>query len=496
MGIEIDRDEFEAGEYTRFEERLEACLAALRELLERPGFGVGPPTVGAELELFLVDADGRPLAKNAAILEEADDRRVTLEVDRFNLELNPTPTSLAGTPLGELGREMAEVVAGVRRAAEVHGGRVAMVGILPTLRDEDLRRSAITDALRYRALDKAVRRLRQDPIQVRIEGDDPQPLELVRDHVALEGANTSFQVHLRVDPDRFAAAWNAAEMATAPVLAAAGNSPLFLGRRLWAETRVALFEQAVDDRDEAGRGRRVPRVAFGTRWAREGVVELFEEGVRLHEPLLPILSDEDPLAVVRAGGLPRLDELRLHQGTVWRWNRAIYDAGFGGHVRVELRALPAGPTFTDMLANAAFLLGLTLAVLPRAPGWLRTFPFARAHANFYRAARSGLAAELDWPRPGDGRLERRGAGELVRRLLPEAGRALEAAGVDPGEAGRLLVVVDERVASGQTGAVWQRRTFDAVEPRLGRDAALRALLDRYLELSASDRPVHTWPVEG
>jgi hypothetical protein len=181
---------------------------------------------------------------------------------------------------------------------------------------------------------------------------------------------------------------------------------------------------------------------------------------------------------------------------VWRWNRPVYDASVGGHLRLELRALPAGPTIADMLANAAFLLGVILAVTPRVGGWLAAFPFARAHANFYAAARFGLGAELHWPAPDGQGLLPVGAAELAGRLLPEAGEALEAAGVDGGEAGRLLAVVGERLAAGQTGSVWQRRGLDALQPRLGRDRALHELLERYLELSASDQPVHTWPVAG
>jgi hypothetical protein len=193
--------------------------------------------------------------------------------------------------------------------------------------------------------------------------------------------------------------------------------------------------------------------------------------------------------------VPRLDELRLHQGTVWRWNRAIYDSGFGGHLRIEMRPLPAGPTVTDMLANAAFLLGLTLALAPDAGTWTRQLLFARAHANFYDAARLGLETELEWP-GGDGASQRVGAAELVRRLLPEARRGLVEAGVDPEEAERLLGVIGDRVAAGQTGAVWQRRTLAALEEKTDRDQALPELLERYLELQATGDPVHTWPVEG
>jgi hypothetical protein len=180
------------------------------------------------------------------------------------------------------------------------------------------------------------------------------------------------------------------------VLAVAGNSPTFLGHRLWEETRVALFKQAVDDRDAAGRSsRRVSRVAFGTGWTTAGALELLAESARLHEPVLPVLGPERPLALVEAGRLPALDELRLHQGTVWRWNRAIYDPAAGGHLRIELRALPAGPTVVDMLANAAFALGLTLALAPEAGRWTRRLAFQQAHHNFYRAAQLGLGPS--WP---------------------------------------------------------------------------------------------------
>ena len=318
-----------------------------------------------------------------------------LEIDRFNLELNLTPAPLAGRPFAAFASELEQALSIVRRAAAWQDGRVVMVGILPTLRADDLRLAALSDAARYRALNHGLRRLRQAPFRIRIDGADP--LELAADDVGLEGANTSFQVHLRVDPDRFADHFNAAQLATGPVLAVAGNSPTFLGHRLWEETRVALFKQAVDDRDAAGRSsRRVSRVASGTGWTTAGALELLAESARLHEPVLPVLGPERPLALVEAGRLPALDELRLHQGTVWRWNRAIYDPAAGGQAAAE-------------------------------------------------------------------------------------------------EAGRLLEVVEARVAAGQTGAAWQRQALAALEPRLGRERALTAMLERYLELQWAGDPVHTWP---
>ena len=493
MGTSIDREAFDEVDDARFQERLEQCLSTLGELLERPGFGVGPVTLGAELELFLVDGAARPLQHNQAVRAAAADARVNLELDRFNLELNATPTLLAGQPFTALGEELRLLLGRVAEAARAHGGRPVLVGILPTLRRADLGARVISDLPRYRALNSRLRGLHHDPFHLRIAGADP--LELASDDVALEGAATSFQVHLRVDPDAFARSYNAAQAATAPVLAVAGNSPTLLGHRLWEETRIPLCKQSIDDRDGRGLRRGLARVAFGTGWLRGGPLGLFAEGVQLHQPLLPVLGDHDPLARGDEGHAPPLEELRVHQGTVWRWNRAVYDPACRGHLRIEMRALPSGPTVIDMLANAAFLVGLSLWLAEQDPSWTYALSFERAEHGFYRAAQHGLAAELTWPLGHGGRLCTRPAAELVPELLPAAWDGLVRAGVAAAEADRLLGVIAARVATGQTGAVWQCRTLATLEPRLGRERALAAMLERYLECAATDQPVHTWPTE-
>src|SRR5512132_1206537 len=491
MGTDIDQESFQEADYAQFERRLQECLATLGRLLERPGFGVGPVTLGAELELFLVDAAARPLLGNQAVRARTGDRRVTLELDRFNLELNATPTLLAGRPFTALGEELRLLLDRVAAVAAEHGGRVALVGILPTLRRPDLQPGVMTELPRYRALDRGLRRLRQVPFHIRVAGADP--LELASDDVALEGANTSFQVHLRVDPAAFTHTYNAVQLATAPVLAVAGNSPTFLGHRLWEETRIALCKQSIDDRDGRGLRRRPARVAFGTGWLREGPLALFAEGVRLHQPLLPVLGDQHPLAGEDRWQAPPLEELRLHQGTVWRWNRAIYDPASGGHLRIEMRALPAGPTVTDMLANAALLIGLSRWLAAQDQQWTYRLSFERAEHGFYRAAQHGLAAELTWPVGDNGWLRTLPAAKLVPELLPAARQGLVDGGVAAEEADRLLGVIAARVRSGQTGAVWQRRMLATLEPRLGREGALAVMLERYLACAATDQPVHTWP---
>lgn len=496
MGLEIDRASFEEEEYQRFAERLEECLGALAEVMARPGFGAGEPTIGAELELCLVDGAGAPLPINRAVLAGTDDPRITLEIDRFNLEINARPTLLAGSPFRALTDELEGALAEIRRAAAPHGAGLATIGILPTLHAKDLGADALTDARRYQALSHSIRRMRRQRFHVRIEGEDT--LDVACGDVAMEGANTSFQVHLRVAPEAFCAAYNAAQLATAPALAIAGNAPTLLGQRLWDETRIALFRQSVDERSDVSGDDdwRPARVSFGHGWAREGAFELFAEAVSVHEPLLPVCSDEDPIAVVRAGGVPKLAELRLHHGTVWRWNRAVYDATGSGHVRIEMRALPSGPTVADMTANAAFLLGLTLGLMPEARALTCRMTFGQARRNFYAAARHGLDAELLWPsdRAPSPRPVR--AAELIPRLLPLAERGLVGAGVDAAEAARALEIIARRAARGITGARWQRYVLAEEEQQKPRGEALRAMFARYRAESDTGRPVHEWASAG
>ena len=492
MGQDIEQSEFGAEDFERYGRRLEQGLRALKEVLARPGFGRGEPSIGAELEFFLVDAQGDPLCRNEAVLAAAADDRCTVELDRFNLECNASPRPLAGRPFTALREELEQLVGKLQGGAQSEGGRVVMVGILPTLRESDFRGNAetMTDVPRFRALSAGVRRLRQSSFEIRIDGDDP--LTYFADDVTVEGANTGFQVHLRVDPERFVDLYNAVQIATGPVLAAASNSPIFLGHRLWQETRIALFKQAVDERHESWDAWRPPRVSLGNGWVREGAFELFEETVTLHAPLLPVVGDEDPMAVVRTGGVPRLDEVRLHHGTVWRWNRGIYDPKGGGHLRVEMRALPAGPTIVDMLANAAFHLGIALG-LQEEVDWMTTaLPFKYAERNLYRGAQFGLGATLLWPSRKPPSPRPVPAAALCIELLPVARRGLLAGGVDEEEIDALLAVIEERVRTRRTGADWQLGALARHEERMERPDALRAMLADYLEAQATGEPVHTW----
>jgi hypothetical protein len=492
LGTEIQQDRFTDNDFTAFRERLQQDLKALDIVLARPAFGQGTRSIGAELELFLIDERGRPLPISRAVVDAAATPFVGPEMGEFDIELSTPPVRLAGAPFSALRSSMHEAIGVIRARARSRGARIVAVSILPTFRRKDFHPGTITDLSRYRALAAGLCRLRRAPFRISIDGDEP--LELVCHDVAMEAANTAFQVHVRAAPAEFARVFNAAMMMTAPVLAASGNSPTFLGHRLWEETRVMLFRQAGDDRppDKNAKLPLPARIDFGSGWVRDGAAELFKESVALHEPILPVCSDEDALSCARSGGVPSLSELRLHHGTVWKWNRPVYDPEDGGHLRVELRALPAGPSLDDMLANAAFLVGGILALAPDVDEMLPAFPFALAERNFYRAARFGLEAELAWPAKS-GAPELLTARALCSRLASRVDEALDRAGVDADEIARYVGLFEARVHRGVTGAVWQRRTLQGLLARgVERDEALRLMLERYVTNFESGKPVHTW----
>jgi gamma-glutamyl:cysteine ligase YbdK (ATP-grasp superfamily) len=489
VGIAIEREEFNREEYASFSERLAQNLETLRALLERPGFGVGDTSIGAEVEMHLIDAAGQPAPVNRAVLETVRDPRCTLETDAFNFEINADPLPLAGTPFTTLKRDLSELLDSVRRAAETHAARVLLAGTLPTLTLAHLEQGMLTDAPRYRAMSRALREKRGEPFAVHIEGYEALRAEC--DDLALEGANASLQVHLRVAPKDFPSVYNAAQLAVGPLLAVTGNSPYFDTKCLWEETRIALFKQSVDTRvDENERTRTPARVSFGHGWVHDAL-SLFAENIALHAPLLPVLAEGHEQTADEA---PPLSELRLHHGTVWNWNRAVFDPAQGGHLRVEHRVVATGPTLIDMLANAAFTLGLSLGLSPLMADMLPAMPFAYAERNMYRAAKHGLAAELAWPTKLAPSPRARNARELVLELLPLAEAALLRHGVAAEEAAELLGIIRERAVSGRTGAVAQRMLVAQHEQSVPREQALARMLETYLPLSWGEVPVHRWEI--
>ncbi|TXS95406.1 glutamate--cysteine ligase [Parahaliea maris] len=489
MGSDIDRTDFDDGEFAAFGQRLEDNLRQLEETLAQPGFGAGNGSLGSELEMYLVDADGLPLHANQELHADANDPQLTLELNRYNLEYNLSPWPLDGQPFANTEREILDKLSGLRQLAKARGGQIVLTGILPTLRRTDFGPHCITDRKRYHALVKQLIRRRGHAFSVDING--PEPLRLRMADITLEGANTSFQVHYRVRQEDFADTFNAIQLVTPLVLAVSGNSPTLFGHCLWHETRVPLFKQSIDTRIRDRYGWNEPaRVNYGHGWVRRGALELFVEAVRLYEPLLPVCAD----AREAEREPPPLSELRLHQSTVWSWNRPVYDPADGGHLRIEMRALPAGPTPLDMVANAALLIGLAEGMRSRIHTLLPGLPFYLAEHNFYRAAQYGLAAPLVWPETGSSGYREHRALTIVRELLPLAYRGLAELGIDNAEAEQYLGVIAQRLSRAQTGASWQLMRLARLRCELPPEEVNSALLKEFIGHSVSNRPVAEWPL--
>jgi gamma-glutamyl:cysteine ligase YbdK (ATP-grasp superfamily) len=493
MGIEIDNTAFAPADYDQFRARLEECLQALHELLQQPGFGQGPGSLGAEMEMYIVDGGGKPLYANQEILADADDPQLTLELNRYNMEYNLSPYSLAEEAFRSTEREILDKLAYVRGLAARRGGRVVPIGILPTLRQSDFGRHCITDRQRYHALVEQLIERRGGEFNIDINGADPLKLEMA--DITLEGANTSFQVHYRVAPERYADTFNAIQLMTPLAVAIGANSPTLFGHSLWHETRIPLFKQSIDTRRVDRYSWNAPaRVNFGQGWARRSADELFREVVRIYQPLLPIIAEASPADDIAAGRVPALAEMRLHQSTVWLWNRPIYDDADGGHLRVEMRSLPAGPTAVDMVANAAFLIGLAEGIRPEINSLLPGIPFHIAEYNFYRAAQHGLDARLVWPELDQSGYREQSVCSIIARLLPLARAGLDSIGIGAGEADRYLGVIEHRLQRRQTGATWQRDMLAKLKKTTPPEAALHELLELFIGYSTANVPVAEWEI--
>ncbi|MFH8222261.1 glutamate-cysteine ligase family protein [Streptomyces sp. NPDC018057] len=497
MGEKVVAGQFDLSDRNRYRDKLRRCLKGLERLLEEKRFDRPKNLMGLEIELNLVGSDGMPKMLNAQVLERIASRDFQTELAMFNLEVNIAPHRLGGRVFDRLAEELTTSLAYADRKAGEVDASIAMIGILPTLDRDDLVSSNLSDVDRYALLNDQIVAARGEDFTLDIDG--VEHLVCTSKSIVPEAACTSVQLHLQVTPGRFADVWNAAQAASAAQIAVGANSPFLFGRELWRESRPPLFQQSTDTRPPELQAQGVrPRTWFGERWV-TSAYDLFEENLRYYPALLPICDDEDPLDVLDSGGVPRLAELVLHNGTVYRWNRPVYDVADGvPHLRVENRVLPAGPTVTDVVANAVFYYGLVraLAEEPR-PVWTR-LPFEAAAANFDAACRHGIDARFTWPRRGraSGTAET-DAVTLVRdELLPLAAAGLDSWGVEPADRDRYLGVIEERCRRRTNGARWQADTYHRArkEQGLDREAALAATTRRYCELMRLGEPVHTWPV--
>jgi len=483
--VEQQVDEQKAQDFMR---ALLEDLRALAFMLEDDRIESGVKRIGAEQEMFLVDRDLRPAPISLVVIKKANDARLTTEIARFNLEANLTPLVLQGNCFSQMQRELEEVITRARKSAAACGADVLLAGILPTLQKRDLTLDNLTPGARYYELDRGVIRLRGGPLSIHIKGLDE--LHLMHDNIMMESCNTSFQVHFQTDSRNFVNHYNVAQAITAPLLAVAVNSPLLFGHRLWQETRVALFQHSTDERSPSQQARSSPtRVSFGDAWLKNSIVELFHDQISRFRPIMITQPEENPFHVLARGETPQLSALRMHNGTVWRWNRACYGVADGvAHLRIENRALPSGPTVVDEIANAAFFAGLMLA-LPKEYGVIsEQMTFDDAKSNFFAAARHGLDAQFRWLRGQSYSV----SALVLDHLLPLARTGLHEAEISHQEIDKYLGIIEERTRNKQTGARWTMKSLATLPVTLPKDVRQSKLTSAILDRQKKGQPVHEW----
>lgn len=488
MGQDVTGEDTGPDAVRAFTKALLRDLQALERMLADGMIESGVRRIGAEQEMFLVNPGWRPAPVALDVLERLEGP-FTPELGLFNIEANVEPRLLEGRCFSDMEVRLQELVDQVRVRAKESDADVALVGILPTLSKSDLTLDNITPKARYYALNDAVTRMRGgEPYKLRIEGTDELYIE--HDSVMLEACNTSLQVHLQVEADEFAHVYNVAQLVTAPVLAAAVNSPVLFAKRLWDETRIALFQQSVDTRSATVHMRELaPRVRFGEQWMRESVTELFQEDVARFRVLLTETVDEDPHAVLDAGGIPKLQALQLHNSTIYRWNRPCYGVGEGKpHLRIECRVLPSGPSIVDEVANAAFWIGAVVGGASAYPDLTSRLDFDQAKENFLAASRHGLKAGFHWL-DGETYSARR---LILEELLPLARSGLADCGVDPSDVEKYLGLIRDRVESGITGTQWTMRSLAGMRDQGTRAERLAAVTAATVHRQRVGTPVHTW----
>jgi gamma-glutamyl:cysteine ligase YbdK (ATP-grasp superfamily) len=486
MGKNISKIDYCPHDFNTFQKRIIQQLSELKTVMQAPTFGEATLKLGAELELYLVDAQGEVSLSNQKLLDLLNDEQFQPELNQYNLELNLSAFKLSGKPFSQLQQEINQKTQYLEEVASQHSINIIPIGILPTLRAMHLNEQFMTDIPRYHCLSNFLYQQRGEAFNINIQGDEH--IEVMFKDICAEGANTSFQVHLMVEHARFKDIFNAAQLTTPLVLALAANSAIFLGKRAWDETRITLFKQCLDIRHrDTHHWRKPTRVNFGHGWVRNNAWELFAETVALYPPILPELS-----AIKNELSVPALDELSLHMGTVWPWNRPVYSNQGNGHIRIEFRALPAGPSVIDMVANAAFAIGLAVGLADDIEQYICALPFDFAEYNFYRAAKSGLAAQILWPNKATKQPEQTDIKQIIKLMIPIAKAGLAKLNVDNSDIEQYIAVIEQRLNSGVTGAIWQKKTLQHLDEKYNKTEACQQLVQLYLKEYQSGQPVAKW----
>ncbi len=472
----------------KFIDHLLKDIEALELMLKKGMFESGITRIGVEQEVCLIDPAWRPAPINLELLEKINDPHFTTELARFNIEINLDPMEFRGNVLSQLENKIRANLLKTEKELNKFGARLLLTGILPTIKSTDLGKDMMTPLPRYQALDEVMRNYRGGEFEFRIEG--PDELIARNDTVMFEGCNTSFQIHYQVSPDDFVCKYNWAQLIAAPIMAITTNSPLLFGKRLWKETRIALFQQSIDIRNSNDLIRqRSPRVSFGTRWAEKSIIDVFQEDIVRYKILLSNVIEHDSLKMLEEGKLPTLDALRVHNSTIYKWNRPCVGVkGNSAHIRIENRLLPAGPSLIDQVANAAFWFGLMSNVPDRYRNIPDIFDFDDAKSNLLKTVRLGLDVKIKWT---DGK-KYTPRDIVLNELLPISREGLKNFGIIYKDRKKYLDVIEERTKSGKTGSAWILNSFNKLKKQGTKDEALVATTAGIYHRQRDGLPVHKW----
>lgn len=467
-------------------------VQAFEYMLENDWFEDDIIRIGAEQEMCLIDKAFKPALNAMEILDKLKEHDwVETELAKFNLECNLTPRVFEGKSLSLMEAEVKNYLNIIKEKANELDTEILLTGILPTLRKSDLAFENLTPKKRYKALMTALREMRGTDYDLRFEGIDE--LLIKHDSPLLEACNTSFQVHLQIAPKEFAKMYNIAQAITAPVMAIAANSPILFKKRLWHESRIALFQQSIDTRNSYYHLRdRSPRVTFGNDWLDKSIMEIYKEDIMRFRVLIASDVQENALEEIRNGRVPRLRALNVHNSTVYRWNRPCFGISDNGkpHLRIENRVFAAGPTVMDEMANTAFWLGL-MAEMPHIYPDIRTeMEFDDARDNFTKAAKFGIDSKFTWMKD-----KKISAVDLIQQeLLPIAKAGLERRNIDSGDIDNYLGLIEERAKKHTNGARWMLRTYTKFSKQTTKDEAIVALTNAITKNQISGLPIHDWEI--
>jgi CBS domain-containing protein/gamma-glutamylcysteine synthetase len=494
MGVEkvkIVKDQKQMQDFVR---ALLRDVESLEYMLDNDWFESDITRIGAEQEMCLVDKDTfKPALINMQVIEKMKGCDwLTTELAQFNLETNLTPFEFKGDCLRQMENENSGYLKQIREVVKEFNAEVVLTGILPTLRKFDLDLKNLTPKPRYMALMQSIKEhsLRgDDHFELRLDGIDE--LHIRHDSPLLEACNTSFQVHLQVSPQEYVKMYNIAQTLLAPMISVSANSPIVFGRRLWHETRIALFQQSLDTRTSYEHLReRSPRVNFGKDWLNDSVVEIHKEDIARFRVLLGDVIEEDSLALIAKGKTPKLRALQIFNSTVYRWNRPCYGISPNGkpHLRIECRVLPAGPSVVDSTANAAFWLGAMMGIAKNYDDIRRYIGFEDVRDNFDKAAKFGFDTKYTWF--DDNKMSPKDL--ILEFLLPIAREGLAHRGVDDADIDRYMGIIEERSKAHMTGARWQLRSFTKLIKTVTIDEAVTTMTAAIAQNQWEEKPVHTW----